>query len=109
MQREEFQQRLGDRIRELRLKRGWTQDVFADKSGFHRAQVGAFERGEMNLTLASILLLAQTLRVKVADLLRVWMNSGIALLASPQQGGRPQVVPPGGTECATTINQNLGR
>jgi transcriptional regulator with XRE-family HTH domain len=70
VQREEFQRRLGARIRELRLKRGWTQDVFADKSGFHRAQVGAFERGEMNLTLASLLLLAQSLKVNVIDLFK---------------------------------------
>ena len=70
VQREELQRRLGARIRELRLKRGWTQDVFADKSGFHRAQVGAFERGEMNITLASLLQLAQTLKVKVADLFK---------------------------------------
>ena len=70
MQREELQRRLGERVRELRQKRGWTQDVFADKSGFHRAQIGAFERGEMNLTLASLLLLAQTLRVKVVDLFK---------------------------------------
>lgn len=70
MQREELQKRLGKRIRELRLKRGWTQDVFADKSGFHRAQVGAFERGELNVTLASLLLLAQSLKVKVVDLFR---------------------------------------
>jgi len=52
------------------MKRGWTQDIFADKSGFHRAQVGAFERGEMNVTPASLLLLAQTLKVKVVDLFR---------------------------------------
>ena len=70
MQREELQRRLGRRIRDLRLKHGWTQDVFADKSGFHRAQVGAFERGEMNITLASLLLIAQTLRVKVIDLFK---------------------------------------
>jgi len=70
VQREELQRRLGKRLRELRLKKGWTQDVFADKSGFHRAQVGAFERGEMNVTLASLLLLAQSLKVKVADLFR---------------------------------------
>lgn len=70
MQREELQRRLGDRIRDLRTKRGWTQDVFADKSGFHRAQIGAFERGEMNATLASLLLISQTLKVKVVDLFR---------------------------------------
>jgi transcriptional regulator with XRE-family HTH domain len=42
--------------------------VFADKAGFHRAQVGAFERGEMNIKLASLLLIAQTLGLKVSDL-----------------------------------------
>jgi len=68
VQREELQRRLGDRIRELRTKRGWTQDVFADKSGFHRAQVGAFERGEMNITIGSLLLIAQTLEARVVDL-----------------------------------------
>jgi transcriptional regulator with XRE-family HTH domain len=70
VQREHLQRRLGRRIRELRLRRGWTQDVFADKSGFHRAQVGAFERGEMNMTLASLLLIAQTLKVKAVDLFK---------------------------------------
>jgi transcriptional regulator with XRE-family HTH domain len=70
VQRQELQRRLGSRIRELRLKRKWSQDVFADKSGFHRAQIGAFERGEMNLTLGSMQLLAQTLGVKIIDLLR---------------------------------------
>ena len=68
VQREELQRRLGKRIRELRLKHGWTQDVFADKSGFHRAQVGAFERGEVNITIGSLLLLAQTLKIRVVDL-----------------------------------------
>ena len=70
MQLAEIKRRLGARIRALRLKRGWTQDVFADKSGFHRAQVGAFERGEMNITLASLHLVAQTLDVRIVDLLK---------------------------------------
>ena len=70
MQRSEVQRRLGTRIRELRLKKGWSQDVFADKSGFHRAQVGAFERGEMNITLSSLHLVAQTLGVRIIDLFK---------------------------------------
>ena len=73
MQREELQRRLGAHVRQLRLKRGWSQDVFADRSGFHRAQIGAFERGEMNLTLASLHLLAQSLGVRVIDLFR-WIE-----------------------------------
>jgi len=57
-------------MRKLRLKRGWTQDEFADISGLHRAQVGAFENGRMNITLASLHLVAQTLGVRIVDLFR---------------------------------------
>jgi transcriptional regulator with XRE-family HTH domain len=60
---------VGARIRELRRGNGWTQDEFADLSGLHRAQVGAFENGRMNMTLASLHLVAQTLGVRILDLL----------------------------------------
>jgi len=50
------------------LEHGWTQDEFADLSGLHRAQVGAFENGRMNITLASLHLIADTLGVKIVDL-----------------------------------------
>src|SRR5437879_9980411 len=39
--------------------------IFADRSGLHRAQVGAFENGRMNITLASLHLVAQTLGVRI--------------------------------------------
>jgi hypothetical protein len=32
--------------------------------------VGAFERGEVNITLASLLLIAQTLKIKVGNLFK---------------------------------------
>jgi len=70
LQREQIQRRLGARIRELRKKRGWTQDEFADKAGLHRAQVGAFENGRMNITLGSLHLVAQTLGVRIVDLFK---------------------------------------
>jgi transcriptional regulator with XRE-family HTH domain len=52
------------------MERGWTQDAFADLSGFHRAQVGAFENGRMNITLASLHLVAETLGVRILDLFK---------------------------------------
>ena len=52
------------------MKRGWTQDEFADLSGLHRAQVGAFENGRMNITLASLHLIAQTLDLRIIDLFK---------------------------------------
>lgn len=70
MQREEIQKRLGARIRKLRLNRGWTQDEFADLSGLHRAQVGAFENGRMNMTLASLHLVAETFGLRIIDLFK---------------------------------------
>jgi len=70
LQREEIQKRLGARIKDLRLKRGWTQDEFADLSGLHRAQVGAFENGRMNITLASLHLVAQTMGLRIVDLFK---------------------------------------
>jgi len=70
VQREDIQKRLGSRIRKLRLARGWTQDEFADLSGLHRAQVGAFENGRMNITLASLHLIAETFGVRIIDLFK---------------------------------------
>jgi len=59
---------VGKRVRAYRKKKEWSQDVFADKSGLHRAQVGAIERGERNVTLKTLKTLADTLGVHVRDL-----------------------------------------
>lgn len=41
---------LGDRIREKRKARGWTQEDLADNAGIDRSYIGGVERGERNLT-----------------------------------------------------------
>jgi transcriptional regulator with XRE-family HTH domain len=64
------QQRFGATVRKLRREKGWSQDVFADKSGIHRADVGAIERGERNVTLRTMRIIADTLAVKIADLVK---------------------------------------
>jgi transcriptional regulator with XRE-family HTH domain len=63
------QQALGRRIRELRSKRGWSQEEFADICGLHRTYMGSIERGERNLTIVSILTVAQHLEMTVSQLL----------------------------------------
>ena len=65
-----IRRRLGARIRELRLKREWSQEELADRANLHRNFIGAAERGEQNLTLASLIKLSKTLGVKVVDLVR---------------------------------------
>ena len=59
---------VGARIRELRQAQGWTQDEFAHRSGLHRSDVGAIERGERNLALRTMRTVADTLGVGIADL-----------------------------------------
>ena len=64
---QEIQRHLGARIRRLRAKRGWSQE-FAAVSGLHRTYIGAVERGEKNLTIATMLTLAKTLDTTIARL-----------------------------------------
>jgi transcriptional regulator with XRE-family HTH domain len=62
----------GARVRALRHERGWSQEQLAHAAGLDRTYVGSVERGERgerNIALDNIWLLADTLQVKPADLL----------------------------------------
>jgi transcriptional regulator with XRE-family HTH domain len=59
---------LGQRIRELRTKQGYSQEAFADKCGVHRTFMGTIERGESNLSFQNIHKVAATLGVTLSDL-----------------------------------------
>ena len=65
-----IEKRFGQRVRELREKKKWTQDEFADISGFHRAYIGTVERGETNISIRNVETLAKALGVRMADLFR---------------------------------------
>jgi len=65
-----IQQTFGQRIRQLRLKKGWSQEFLADRAGRHWTYIGGIERGERNVTLAVIADLARALEVDVRDLFR---------------------------------------
>ena len=59
---------LGQRIRELRTERGFSQEGFADKCGVHRTFMGTIERGESNLSFQNIAKVATTLGVSLSRL-----------------------------------------
>lgn len=65
-----IQKTLGSRIRELRLKRAWSQEEFADHCGIHRSHMGEIERGETNLTLSTMLVISQKLETTISALFR---------------------------------------
>jgi transcriptional regulator with XRE-family HTH domain len=60
---------LGNRIRELRRKKGFSQESFADHCGLHRTYMGGIERGEHNLTIQTALTIARGLGITVSKLL----------------------------------------
>lgn len=67
---QDIQKAVGAKVRKLRKRKGWSQDLFADKSGLHRTHVGAIERGERNVTLQTLKIIADTLDVKIVDLVK---------------------------------------
>lgn len=64
------QKALGARIRELRLKKGWSQEEFADLCGIHRSHMGEIERGETNLTLSTMLVISHKLNISISSLFK---------------------------------------
>ncbi|MFZ1009263.1 MAG: helix-turn-helix transcriptional regulator [Candidatus Sulfotelmatobacter sp.] len=67
---QDIQKRVGANVRACRLKRKMTQAVFADRAGLNRAHVGEIERGESNVTIQTLKLIADTLKVKVVELVK---------------------------------------
>ena len=65
----ELQVVLGNRVRELRRKQGFSQESFADHCGLHRTYMGGIERGEHNLTIQTALTIARGLGITVSNLL----------------------------------------
>jgi transcriptional regulator with XRE-family HTH domain len=64
-----FLQNLGSRIRERRLAKGWSQAEFAGRCQLHRTFIGSVERGERNVSVLNLRLLAKVLRVPLDTLL----------------------------------------
>ncbi len=62
------QQRLGRQIRQLRLKKGWTQEELAERTNRHWTYIGGIERGERNVTLQVIADIARALGVEIQAL-----------------------------------------
>ena len=60
--------KLGQKIKELRLKDELTQEDLAFKVEVDRSYIGFVERGEKNPTLSTLIKIARALRVSLQDL-----------------------------------------
>ena len=58
----------GDKVRKLRLAKGWSQEEFAFECDLHRTYVGAIERGERNISIDNIEKIANALDIEISKL-----------------------------------------
>ena len=65
---EDIKKLVGDRIRQLRKARGYSQEKLADKAELHYTHIGSIERGEKNWSIETLVKVANGLNVEVSDL-----------------------------------------
>ena len=57
----------GDRMKEIRLGKGVSQEALAAAAGLHRTYVSSVERGERNVSIVNIARLADALNVPIRE------------------------------------------
>ena len=61
--------KFGERVREIRKEKGFSQEELAHKADLHRTYIGMIERAEKNITLLNIEKIANALEVNIKELL----------------------------------------
>jgi transcriptional regulator with XRE-family HTH domain len=67
----ELSKRFGEKIRSVRTAKGISQDKLAVKSQIDRSYIGRIDRGEVNITIDKLYILAAALECDPKDLLPV--------------------------------------
>ena len=65
----DLQRIVGKNLRAYRQAKGLSQEAFAELVGMHRTYIGGVERGERNLTLATVERYAEVIGLDPLDLL----------------------------------------
>ena len=60
--------RFGQRVRDLRKRAGLSQEAFADLCGLDRTYIGGIERGERNVALKNLTVIAHALGISLSEL-----------------------------------------
>lgn len=104
---------LGAAVRELRARRGLSQESLGLRGGLHRNYVGAIERGEQNVTFRVLLKLVSGLHVPLSELVVMYERNRmrqLGILPPPPPGltsgggaaaGLPGVVDAGGPQAGS--------
>lgn len=65
-----IKEKLGLKIKELRLKKGWSQEKLALESNLDRTYLPSIEKGERNVSVTVIEKIANALNIEVSELLK---------------------------------------
>lgn len=60
--------RFGERVRELRRARGWSQEELAERADLDRTYISGIERGLRNVALRNIEQLAKAFNISLKEL-----------------------------------------
>ena len=60
----------GNRVRDLRTDKNWSQEDLADNTGFHRTYIGMIERGERNPSLKNLKKFADAFGINLSELMK---------------------------------------
>ncbi len=66
--KDQLLKKFGQRVRQLRLSKGISQEDFAEMADLHRTYISDVERGERNVTISTAYRIAQALEVNLKDL-----------------------------------------
>ena len=66
----------GKHVRELREAKGFSQEAFAAHCGLDRTYIGGIERGERNVSLRNIEIIARALDLTISELMK-GLESGV--------------------------------
>lgn len=61
---------VGNRIRELRKAKGWTQEQLAEAAGLHYSYIGGVERGDRNISLETLEKIMHGLQVTAEEIFK---------------------------------------
>ncbi len=61
--------RFGEKLRNIRLDLGYSQEELSFKAGLHRTYISSVERGERNISITNIKKLADALDLKMKELM----------------------------------------
>ncbi len=60
-------EKFGEKVREERHQRGFSQEELAARAGVHRTYIGMIERAEKNITLGNIEKITKALGLKISE------------------------------------------